>query len=304
MSTSPSVAEARFARIAQLPYTTTEGPGAGTLKAAWGSLRELHRFREMLGMLVRRDLKAKYKDSALGLFWSLARPLLQLAIYFVVVGQFLGAERGIQPFAIYIFSGLIAYGLFSEILTGATGSIVANSGLVKKVYLPRELFPLASVGSALFNFAVQLVVLLVATIIAGAFPWHAGLLYALPSIAILVVYGTAIGLITAAVNVYLRDMQYLVELAALLLFWASPIVYSWQMVQDLVGAPWLTIFTDNPLTLAVLGFQQAFWLNADSLAYPDDLLLRMGVALAVGLVLLVVGHRVFNRLQGDFAQAL
>lgn len=275
------------------------------LRRTWSSLRDLLGHREMLGLLVRRDLKSRYKDSTLGFFWSLARPLLQLAIYFIVVGQFLQAARGIPDFAVYIFAGLTAIGLFTEITVGATGSILGNSGLVKKVYVPREVFPLASVGSALFNFGIQLVVLIVATFVIGKPPVHLQLLYFFPALALIVVFGTALGLLFSALNVYLRDVQYLVELGTMLLFWASPVVYSWQMVSSSIHSPLLLdVYTSNPLTLAVIGFQHAFWVAGDGVPQPDGLLLRMAIALVVGLALLFVSHRVFLRLQGNFAQEM
>ena len=306
MSTPPEPsAPERFARLQELPL---EPVGAATglkPKDIWASVRELLRHREMLDLLIRRDLKARYKDSALGFVWSLARPLMQLVIYFVVVGQFLGAARGIPDFAVYIFAGLTAMGLFTEILQGATGSILGNAGLVKKVYLPREVFPLASVGSALFNFTIQLAVLLGATFLVGKPPLHTEILYFFPSLAVLVVYGTAFGLLFGALNVYLRDVQYLVELGTMLLFWASPIVYSWQMVASLVKNPVvLEIYTNNPLTLAVIGFQHAFWVAGDDVPQPSDLLLRLSIALVIGVVLLFISHRAFLRLQGNFAQEL
>lgn len=268
------------------------------------SVRALFAQREMLDLLIRRDLKAKYKDSTLGFFWSLARPLIQLAIYYIVVGKFLSAAKGIPDFAVYIFAGLTAMGLFTEILTSATGSIIANSGLVKKVYVPREVFPLASVGSALFNFLIQLVVLVLATLLVGKPPLHVELLYVIPSTAVLVVYGTALGLFFSAVNVYLRDVQYLVEVGTMLLFWASPVLYSWSMVAGILSPGWLEVYTDNPLTLAVIGFQHAFWVAGADQPQPSDLLLRLAVALLVGLFLLFGCHRVFLRLQGNFAQEI
>ncbi len=304
-SSSESSAAARFARLEAQPLKVVGAPSGLKPKDLWTSVRDLFRHREMLDLLIRRDLKARYKDSTLGFVWSLARPLTQLAIYFVVVGQFLGAARGIPDFAVYIFAGLTAIGLFTETVVGATGSILGNSGLVKKVYVPREVFPLASVGSALFNFGIQLVVLLAATVAVWKFPWHVELLYAIPSIAVLVVYGTALGLLFSALNVYLRDVQYLVELGTMLLFWASPIVYSWAMVRDLVHSSfWLEVYTNNPLTLSVLGFQHAFWVAGDGAAQPDNLLLRLTIAFLVGLVGLFLCHRVFLRLQGNFAQEL
>lgn len=259
----------------------------------------------MLGLLIRRDLKARYKDSALGFFWSTARPLIQLAIYFVVMGQFLQAAKSIPDFAVYVFAGLSAIGLFTEIITGATSSILNNGGLVKKVYLPREIFPLSSAGSALFNFGIQLVILLGATLLVAKPPLHLQFLYFFPALLVLVVYATAFGLLFSAVNVYLRDTQYLVEVVTMLLFWASPVVYSWDMVRNLISSPLLLeVYTNNPLTLAVLGFQRAFWVAGEAHVWPGELMLRLLVALGIGLILLVFCHRTFVRLQGNFAQEL
>ncbi|UAJ80556.1 ABC transporter permease [Leifsonia sp. ZF2019] len=273
---------------------------------SWASIRDIFRHRELLSLLVRRDLKSRYKDSVLGFVWTLVRPLTQLLIYAIVIGKVLGAEKGIPDFAIYVFTGLTAYGLFSEIISGTTASIVGNAGLIKKVYLPREIFPLASVGSAGFNFLIQFGILLVATIVIGKAPLHAETWYVIPAVLLLLVYGTAFGLLLSAVNVYLRDVQYLVEVVLLLLLWASPIVYSWKMVRDALGhGIWLDIYTDNPVTLSVLGFQKAMWVAGQETAvYPDQLLLRMGIAFVVGIVLLLGFQRVFARLQGNFAQVV
>jgi ABC-2 type transport system permease protein len=298
-------AEERYASLSRQDMVIV-GARKQTFAGSFVALREIFQHREMLGLLVRRDLKSKYKDSALGFAWSLIRPLTQLLIYYVVIGRFLGAERGIPDFAIYVFTGLTAYGLFAEILGGGTASIVGNSGLIKKIYLPREVFPLASVGSALFNFGVQLVILIAATLIAGEPPITLDFFYVIPSILVLMVFGTAFGLLLSAANVYLRDIQYLVEVAVMVLMWASPIVYSWAMVKDILGEGLaLDIYTNNPITLAVLGFQRAFWVGGAATAeYPVDLLARLGIAFVIGAVLLVIFQRVFSRLQGNFAQAL
>ncbi len=300
---SAALRRARFTRLESEPLRPVSGK-SGSSGAE--PLRRIFRHREMLDLLIRRDLKARYKDSSLGFVWSLIRPLTQLAIYYVVVGQFLGAARGIPDFAIYVFAGLAIYGLFSEIVTGGVGSIINNSGLVKKIYLPREIFPLASVGSALFNFSIQLVILIVATFLVGAPPLHWDVVYALPATAIILVYGTALALLLSAVNVYLRDIQYLVEVAVMLLMWASPIVYSWTMVRDVVGTGrLLEVYTNNPITLAVLGFQRAFWVAGDvATDFPSQLWLRMGIAFLIGVVCVALAHVAFRRLQGNFAQAL
>ncbi|WP_431220446.1 ABC transporter permease [Leifsonia xyli] len=273
---------------------------------SWAAVRDIFRHRELLSLLVRRDLKSRYKDSVLGFVWTLVRPLTQLLIYAIVIGKVLGAAKGIPDFAIYVFTGLTAYGLFSEIIGGTTASIVGNAGLIKKIYLPREIFPLASVGSAGFNFLIQFAILLGATIAIGKPPLHAETWYLIPSVLLLLLYGTAFGLLLSAVNVYLRDIQYLVEVILLLLLWASPIVYSWSMVAKALGhGILLDIYTDNPVTLAVLGFQKAMWVGGQGTAvYPDFLLGRMAIAFVVGLLLLFGFQRVFARLQGNFAQVV
>ncbi|WP_066515854.1 ABC transporter permease [Curtobacterium ammoniigenes] len=295
-----NIVSERFERLRAEPMVPAGRPSSAIV----GAVKEIVAQRQLLDLLIRRDLKSKYKDSALGFLWTLIRPLVQLAIYYLVLGQILGASRGIPAFAVYVFSGLTLYGLFSEILAGGTSSIVGNGGLIKKVYLPREIYPLATVGGALFNFAVQLVVLFVATILVGQFPWRLDLLYFFPSVVVILIWATALALLLSAVNVYLRDMQYLVEVLVLLLMWASPIVYSWQTVATR-GASWLLqLYTANPITLAVLGIHRAFWVAGPDSEYPPHLLLRMVIAAAVGLVAMFVCHRVFTRLQGNFAQEI
>jgi len=297
-------ARLRLSRLAQEPLTQV-----ASAARFWPSVRAIVGHRHLLGLLVRRDIKARYKDSVLGLLWTLINPIVQLTVYYVVMGQFLGAARGIPDFAIYIFSGLTIYSLFSEALTGSTGSIVANAGLVKKVYVPREIFPLSALGAAMFTFTVQLGVLILACIVLGAAPISLGLVYFVPSVLLIIVYGAAIGLALSALNVYLRDVQYLTQVLLMLAMWSSPIVYGWTMVNtvfDQFGLPaWLLeVYTNSPLTLAVLGFHKAFWIAGTPADYPPDLAMRMGIALLVGIVLLWLGQRLFSRLQGNFAQEL
>jgi ABC-2 type transport system permease protein len=292
----------RHQRLAALHWQDAGSP-PGTLSGIAASLLDIWQRRELLGMLTRRELKARYKDSALGFLWSLARPLTQLLIYYVVVGQFLGAARAIEDFAIYVFAGLTIYTLFSEIVATGTGSILVNAGLVKKVYLPREVFPLATIGSSLFNFVIQLVILLVAALLVGTMRLDSSLLFAIGSVVLILIYAGALALVLSASNVYLRDIQYLVEVVLLLLMWASPIVYSLAQVASVLPSWAMQVFIGNPITLAVLGFHVTFW-SDDVGITPEDLAIRMVISGAIGLVLLFLSQRVFAKLQGDFAQEL
>jgi ABC-2 type transport system permease protein len=295
----------RFARLDGLPLRSI-GNYSRSPAGAWHAVIDIFHHREMLSLLVRRDIKARYKDSALGFVWALVRPLTQLLIYYVFVGRILGASKGVPEFAIYVFTGLTAYTLFSEIVSSGTGSIVGNGGLIKKVYLPREVFPLASVGSALFNLMIQLGILLVATLVLGQFPWDWDFFYFIPATIVIITYGLAFALLLSALNVYLRDIAYLVEVVLMVLMWSSPVIYGYATVEKaLHGSVLLQIYTDNPVTLAVLGYSRAFWIAGhDTVVYPSFLLLRLGIAFVIGLVLLFLFQRVFSRLQGNFAQEL
>lgn len=296
----------RFARVAAEPFSTIDSRG---LRVRGGKIREIISRRQLLSLLVRRDLQARYRDSVLGFLWTVIRPLIQFLMYFLVLGQFLRAAEGVPDFAIYLFSGLTIFGFFSDMVFGSTGSIVGNAGLVKKIYVPREVFPLASIGAAGFMFLVQLLVLIIAAIAFGALPAPAEMLWFFPSLFVVIVYGVAIGLLLAALNVYLRDIQYLTEVVMMLAMWASPIVYSWSMVRSALDRfhlpTWiLEIYAANPLTIGVLGFHRAFWGAGTEADYPAHLAVRMLIAAVIGVVLLWFAHRVFNRMQGNFAQEL
>jgi len=283
----------------------TAGPPPGIIAGPRFTIKAIWDQRELLSLLVRREIKARYKDSSLGLLWSLLRPLTQLVIYYVAIGKFLGGERAVPDFAIFVFTGLTVWGLFSEVLSGSTTSIVANAGLIKKVYLPREIFPLASVGSAGFNFLVQFGILLMATIVLGKFPWHVELLYLPLAIVVVLLFSFALGLLLSAVNVYLRDFSHLIEVLLLVLFWASPIVYSYTLVHRVLNGNWLEqLYLSNPVTLVVMAFQKAMWVAGAGETWPSNLALRLVIVGFISLVVLWVAQRVFARLEGNFAQEL
>lgn len=311
--------ELRTERLGSLPFERAGGPQDRGPGGFFRAARDIVRHRELLDLLIRRELKSRYKDSSLGFLWSLIRPITLLAIYWVAIGQFLGAARGIPDFGIFVFTGLTLWGLYAEIATSGTSSILANGGLIKKVYLPREIFPLASVGSALFNFVIQFAVLIVGVLALSHFRIDWTLLYVPAAIAITLIYGLAVALLLSALNVYLRDVQYLVEVALLIFFWASPIVYSWSYVVSTaqsLAAPWIEqVYLLNPMTVALMAFQRGIWAagSEDTDLYgtivaaqpwPADLDLRLLVIGVVGLVFLWISQRVFARLQGNFAQEI
>ena len=273
------------------------------------SIQEIVAQKNLIRLLINRELKARYKGSSLGILWSLARPILTLVIYYFVIGQVLGVARSIPSFAIFVFIGLTIWNFFSEMLSDATSAIVRNDGLVKKIYLPREVFPLASVGSSAFNFLVQLVVLIVATLVFGQPPMLENLPYAILSIALILVFGSGLGILLSALNVYFRDIEHLISVLLIVLFWASPIVYSYSLVTNVTGTGLLqNLYLSNPVTLSVLGFQKAFWSAGANLPdvtpWPENLGVLMVIALSVSIIFLWFSQRIFSRLEGNFAQEL
>ncbi len=300
-----TAASERSARLATQPMRPATPP-VGPLRGTRASLLDIWNRRDLLSRLTRREIRARYKDSVLGMVWSLVRPLVSLLIYVLVIGEVMGAARSIDDFGIYVFTGLTAWQLFSDIISAGTGSIVGNSGIVKKVQLPREIFPLASVGASLFNFLMQFAILLVAVLVIRPPALSLNLLYLPVALLVLVVWGTAFGLVLGAANVYLRDVQYLVEVGLLVGMWASPIVYSWSMVTALTaGRTWLEeLYLANPVTLVVMGFQRTMWAAGAGHPTAPHLGVRLFVALLAGLVLLGIAQRAFSMMQRNFAQEL
>lgn len=299
-----SVAERRMRDLAAEPLQAV-GPRPGLFRGTVASVRDIWAHRELTALLVKREVRARYKNSSLGFVWSMLKPIAQLIVYYFVIGGLMKMGTNVPDFGIYIFTGLTVWTFFNEVVAGGTGSVVANSGLVKKVYLPREVFPLSTVGAALVNFAIQLGILLVATLLAGAFPLWGNIWYLPMGFLVIILFGTALALLLSAVNVYMRDMQHLVEIAMMLLFWASPIIYPFKFVVDRFGGGWVhELYLANPITLAVLAFQRGAWVAGAHQPFPAHLGVRLVIATLGSLVLLWLAQRVFARVEGNFAQEL
>lgn len=270
---------------------------------------------ELLQALVMRELRTRYRGSYLGWVWALARPLVMLFIYGLIVGVFLGAARSIPDFMLFIFVGLVAWNLFTAVVTGCINSITSSSSLIAKVKFPRILLPLASVAVALVDTLIQGAVLVIGFLITGAWPTFSSLAYLPPAIGVVLLFGLAAGLLLSAINVYVRDVGFLTEISLQVGFWLCPILYSYGFVVDAAqqygfSSEWVTrLYLLNPMADAVLGFQRALWPPGSTpegaaLSFPGELGLRLGVLLVVGLLLLTVAARLFNRLSRNFAQEL
>jgi ABC-2 type transport system permease protein len=272
-------------------------------------LRELFAHREVLVNLTRKELKVKYKSSALGIVWSMLNPLLYLVVFFVVFTYFLPSN--IPDFWAYLLSGLLAWTFFSTSLAGATGSVVGNGSLVTKVAFPREILPLSAVGSSMVNFSFQFLVL-IAVFIAFAYPFMGSAVVLLPmALGVLLVFTVAMGYATSALNVRYRDTAHLVELALLAWFWLTPVIYPASHVLQ-YGQTAFRLYQLNPLVTITLGFQRALYgprfLPDGRGVLPDPGIawyaIRLGLVGLGSLALLYLTWRLFYRRSGDFAEEL
>jgi ABC-2 type transport system permease protein len=290
-------------------------------------LREIWLSRELLIYLVRTEIKVKYKNSVLGLVWSMVAPAMTLAIYFFVFQVILNNK---QPnFVIFLFAGLLLWNLFSLGVQTGTGVVVNNAAIVKKVSFPREILSLAAVGSACVFFAFQTIVLVVVMVLLHHSPDWSYLPVLLLALVTGILLASAIAVLLSSVNVYLRDTQHLIEVILTAWFWACPIVYAYQQyIGDKLGPRGLTwVYFLNPMVPLVLSFQRCIY--ALQTAYvtttatvggkvvhvtttyhvlpPKGMIWYVGLDLAVlflSMILFLVAVAIFGRLEGNFAEEL
>lgn len=276
------------------------GRGAGLL--------DVLRHRFLLRLIVKQEMRVRYRGSVLGLFWSYVKPGVQFGVYFFALGIFLRVNRTLEDFAVYLYAGLVIMNYFGEAFGNAARSIVRNAPLVRKIYLPRELFPVATTYVAAIHTFPQVVILFVGSLFAGWTPSVGAVAAGLLGFAIATVLVTGLGLLLAGLNVYFRDFENIVDLVLLIIVWLSPVLYPWSFVHTALGDGWLReLYLANPLTIAVQLFQRAFWFPAapshvEQLA--PHLFVRGGLALLISLALLALGQFAFSRLEGRFAQEL
>jgi ABC-2 type transport system permease protein len=282
-------------------------------------LRELWEARQVLGNLVRKEVKVKYKSSVLGVAWSMLNPLLYLAVFTLVFSVVL--RSGLPHFPVYLLSGLLVWNLFSSSLGLAARSVVDNGNLVTKVYFPREILPLASVGAAGVDFLTQAIVLVGFMVVLryGVLGWN---LLLLPlALVTLLLFIVAMAMVVAAYNVRYRDTQHLLALALLTWFWLTPVVYPsglvWATLNRHPGFKFL--YLANPMVSVVMGFQRALYGVVNPVVHTPTgvqvvhalapvslgwLALLLGSVAAGSMLLLGLGWRTYFHMSGDFAEEL
>jgi len=295
-------------KINQRGPTVTLIP-AGRTSGVFKDFKDLLGTRELLGALLGRELAGQYKGSFLGLGWTLIRPLVMLFIYAVVVGQFLGAARSVEQFAIFIFVGLIFWNLISSSISSGSTSMTVNGALLKKVWFPREVLPLTSFVVSAVNFLVQFGVLILAFLLFNSWPQVGNLLYLLPIFLIVFPVAFGMSLIFSVLNVRFRDTQFIVEVGLVLGFWLSPVLYPWTFAHQFLaslpfGAIWQQLYLLNPFGLVVMAAQQALWPPMGTEAgkayqfFDSPFATRLWLAVLASWLFLYIAQRIFARMAG------
>lgn len=278
-----------------------------------GGVLEVFKQPFLLKLVVQRQLAAMYAASLLGLLWSYIKPGMRFLVYYIVFGYILHTHQGTPHFALHLFTGLVFVHFFTETWQASTRSIWSNRQLVKKMRMPREMFPIASLVVAGYHTGPQVLLLVIFCILSG---WHLGglaVLAGLLGLAILITFCLALALFFSAFNVFARDFQNIVATLTQFIHFLVPMMYAFPRVYAAHATHPIAyqIYMANPVAEAVLLMQRFFWApltdpskKLPAHSFPPDLWLRGGIMLAACIGLLIWAQRYFSRVESRFAERM
>ena len=262
----------------------------------FSNLASLIRYRGLIQSLVARELKARYRGSVLGFFWSFINPLLLLLVYSFVFSTVMpNTTVGIQPFALFMFCGILPWTWFTSALSEGTGSLISGGNLIKKVLFPAEVLPIVSVLANLVNFFLGLLILVPSLIYFQRLHVSLNLLWFPVTVLVQLVFTLGLALLLSALTVHFRDIRDLLSNLLMLWFFATPIIYSWR--QENVQR-YKALFNLNPFTHLAISYQEILFFGPVG---HWKWLLALGVS---SVVLFLAGYWLFDRLRDSFAEAV
>lgn len=260
-------------------------------------IKEIYQYRELLSVFTKKELKVKYKNSALGFLWSFINPLILAVVYTFVFSVVFPTSIKDYPFTLYLIIGLLPWNFFVTAISMCTGSIIGNANLIKKVAFPKELIPLSIVFSGLINFLLEMAVILVILIALG-YNFLPYIPVFLLTIFLQVVVTTGFGFMFAGLTVYFRDIEQLITIILLVWFFATPIVYPLGDIASKSNAAALFLKIANPLTSIMLLYRESLLY----LSWPSLSLLIY--AIGGSFLVLIVGNLLFQRISPNFAKEI
>lgn len=256
-------------------------------------LREIWQYRDLLVTLAIRDLKLRYRQTALGVGWVVLQPLLAAGVFSFVFGKVAGLKSGHVPYMVFSYAGLLGWNLFAGILQRTSISLIANNQLISKVYFPRLTIPLSIIGSVMVDFSVAVFLMGVLMIVYHITPLVTLALVPL-WILILLSISMGAGLIASALAVTYRDIQYIIPVFLQILLYASPVAYS----VAAVPAQYRWVYMLNPLTPPLEAMRVSI-LGGGVPAWP-----ALGISAGLGVVILLIGLYSFKRMERRFADVI
>jgi ABC-type polysaccharide/polyol phosphate export permease len=265
----------------------------------WRNLAQLGRYRGLIQSLVSRELKARYRGSVLGFFWSFVNPLMLLSIYsFVFTYILTNPEKDLQPYALFMFCGLLPWTWFASSLTEASGALISGGNLIKKVLFPAEVLPIVAVFSNMVHFLLGLPILAAFMLYYQHIPDAVDLLFFPLVVLVQLVFTLALALFLSALTVHFRDIKDLI--ANLLTFWffATPIIYFYKL-PGVQSFSWL--FDFNPFFHLAVSYQEVLFFHGPFWEGHLWWLLALGGASSA---LFVGAYWLFDRLRDSFAEVV
>jgi ABC-type polysaccharide/polyol phosphate export permease len=274
-------------------------------------LKELWKFRELLLTMVQRDLKIRYKNSVLGIVWSLLNPLVTVFVMSFVIGNFL--KPGVPNFGAYMLAAYLPFMFFQFCILDSAQSVLLSIQLVKKIYFPREILPLAAVLSNLVHFFLAYTVffaylLVVWVCTRGEFPIRATVVWVPVLLLINIAFATGLSLIVCALNTFYEDVKYIVSIGLYLLFFLTPVMYfSEDVANSKINHDWggkfYQLYNLNPLAILSESYRKAILSKSDQLAtnLPFDWRYLL-VSAVISFATLYFGYAMFNRLKWKFVE--
>ena len=257
------------------------------------SIKEIWEYRELLYFLAWRDILAQYKQTVFGITWVLAKPISQVLIYTLIFGKVAKLSSSGLPYPLFTFCGIVAWGLFSVVLTSSTGSVIANTNLITKVYFPRIILPISSLGRGGLDFLITLLILIILMIGYGVSPGRSIIFFPLFLIMGLAIT-LGIGFIFSAIAVKYRDLAQALPFVVQLWFWVTPVAYGLENIPQQLT--W--IFYINPMTWIIMGFRWSL-LGVGEIDWLQILIIGL-----FSIFILLVGSIYFNKTESEFADII
>ncbi|WP_297237788.1 ABC transporter permease [uncultured Faecalicoccus sp.] len=257
--------------------------------------KDIYNYRELLKTNIKKDIRGKYKGSFLGILWSFLNPLLQVMVYWIVFPFIMGRAGAVDNYLCYLVTGIIPWTFFTTVVNAGTVSMINNSGIIKKVYFPREVLLISQVCSGIINFFISCIIVVIFCVGTGAgISYH---LICLPIIAIIeAILSLGIIFILSAIEVYVQDIEYVVGFLLNMGFYAAPILYQMNVLD---GAGILQkLISLNPFTVLISAYRDIFMYHE----WPD--VSGLAAVFCLALVILLIGYFVFKKLEKGFAEKL